>query len=206
MGGGQGRSQVRRHIEQAGNVCRHTILALVLGSIEDDINHQDPCKYLRSRCAQYTSIERTQPKQSKQTTRQRLRDKMLSRMCRSKTTGSTTLRPRTTSQRGRPSGVRHLPGRKVRPSATTWSCPTAQRNNSTTCRETESNQDVVALFKMIRYITNNKKEREESVMTSKSQGSHLATTTRSLRRKHKLTPPTRTEAMPGTILLSTICI
>ena len=47
-------------------------------------------------------------------------------------------------------------------------CPRAlehQLKNSTKWDETESNQDVVALLKMIRDITHNKKERKESVMT-----------------------------------------
>ena len=47
-------------------------------------------------------------------------------------------------------------------------CPRALENqlkNSTKWNETESNQDVVALLKMIRDITHNKKERKENAMT-----------------------------------------
>ena len=47
-------------------------------------------------------------------------------------------------------------------------CPRAlehQLKNSSKWDETEGNQDVVALLKMIRGITHNKKERKESVMT-----------------------------------------
>ena len=46
-------------------------------------------------------------------------------------------------------------------------CPRAleyQLKNSSKWGETEGNQDVVALLKMIKNITHNKKERKESVM------------------------------------------
>ena len=41
-----------------------------------------------------------------------------------------------------------------------------QLKNSSKWEETEGNQDVVALLKMIRDITHNKKERKDSMMTS----------------------------------------
>ena len=90
-------------------------------------------------------------------------------------------------------------------------CPRAlehQLKNSSKWEETENNQDVVALLKMVRDITHNKKERNESVMTvvesnielytiTRAPGDLSTNTTRFSRRK--LIPSTRTEATPGTI-------
>ena len=57
-------------------------------------------------------------------------------------------------------------------------CPRAlkhQLKNSSKWEETEGNQDVVALLKMIKDITHNKKERKESVMTTVESDAEIYT-------------------------------
>ena len=95
-------------------------------------------------------------------------------------------------------------------------CPRAlehQLKNSSKWEETESNQDVVDLLKMIRNITHNKKATKKSVMTIVESDVKLFTihigSGETLDEYYKvlrprLIPSTRTEATPGTTPWSTL--
>ena len=89
-----------------------------------------------------------------------------------------------------------------------------QLKNSSKWEETESNQDVVDLLKMIRNITHNKKATKKSVMTIVESDVKLFTihigSGETLDEYYKvlrprLIPSTRTEATPGITPWSTPC-